>query len=411
MITVENILLADGQRKDLFIESSTHKVIDGSSLLALPGLIDTHVHFRTPGHEYKENWITGAQAAIAGGYTTVFDMPNTTPSTISKQTLSEKKALIEKQLEEAGIPLNYGLYLGVDKNHFDEISKCLLDIVALKIFMSSSTGSLLVSDDSSLHAAFALAKAFDLLICTHAEDETTILKNTDLYQEKTFSTHSLVRDEVAAAKGVEKAISLAKLYNIRLHILHVSTQDEIALIRQAKDEGVLVTAEATPQHLFLDDVAYNTLGSKAQINPALRDKKHRIALLKAVQDGIIDTIGSDHAPHTLEEKALPYGKAPSGMPGIETTLPLLLTAYHNKLLTLEQIQKLTHDNPKNIYRLESQNDWTLVDLAMEKTISKKDLKTKCGWSAFEGMTMKGFPVYTILKGHIFTAQTLGALTC
>jgi dihydroorotase len=308
---------------------STHPMrIDGNGWTLLPAGIDPHVHVRTPGLQHKEDWKSAAKASIAGGYSTLFDMPNTIPSTISETRLKAKKELIDQQLAESGISLRYHLYLGAEKNHFDHIAKVKKHIIGIKVCMGSTTGDLLMDDESSLHALFCLASRHDLIVAVHAEDERMIKKRTLLFKGETSPhIHSIIRNANVAAKAVAKAISLSKLYRTKLYIAHVSTKAELDLIRKAKDKGLSVYAEATPHHLFLSDNAYGLLGTRALMNPPLRSEEDRQALWQAIHDGTIDTIGSDHAPHTLEEKMQPFGKAHAGVPGIETTLPLLFTAY------------------------------------------------------------------------------------
>ncbi len=408
MITIENVLTLSGSRIDYTVETTQDMTIDGSHLLLMPGLIDSHVHFRTPGHEYKENWETAAKAALAGGYTTVFDMPNTTPSTITKKALLEKQALIDSQLKKIDIPLRYRLYLGADRNHFEEIEKTKDNLVALKLFMSSSTGSLLIDDDSSLHAAFAIAKAHDILVCVHAEDNVLINSNTEKYKDQTgYTTHSEIRTPEAAALGVKKAIMLARIYKTRLHILHVSSKEELSHIREAKKEGLSVTCETTPQHLFLNVSDYEQLGAKAQVNPALRTEDQNKSVLEAINDGTIDTIASDHAPHTLEEKSAPYPNSCSGMPGLETTLPLLLNAYHQGLISLEKIVSLSCTKMQEIFQIPPNDDVVLVNLEKEKVVTSSNLQTKCKWSAFEGQKLKGWPEYVILKERLYMCDNIG----
>lgn len=405
MITIDNVLTLSGSRINYTVETTQDITIDGSSLLLMPALIDSHVHFRVPGYDYKENWISGAKAAICGGYTTVFDMPNTTPPTITKETLIEKQLLIDSQLHEANIPLRYKLYLGADKNHFDEIEKSKDVMAALKIFMSFSTGSLLMDDDSSLHAAFAIAKAFDVLICIHAEDQETIDANLAKFKDKNYyAAHSDIRSIEAAALGVKKAIKFSRIYKTRLHILHISTQEEIQLIKAAKREGLPITCETTPHHLFLNTSAYEHLYAKAQVNPPLRSKKHQEALFEAIREGVIDTIGSDHAPHSLSEKSQPYPKSCSGMPGIETTLALLLNACNQGLLSLNQIVSLTCTNVQDIFKIPPNDDVVLVDMEKEKIVNQNLLQTKCQWSAFEGIKLKGWPVYVIMKDRLYLCE-------
>lgn len=405
MITLKNVTTIEGARIDFCLESEDETTLNCAGLTLLPALIDSHVHFRTPGLEHKENWETAARAAIYGGITTVFDMPNTIPPTITLESLLEKQAFIEKQLKKAGIPLHFGLYLGADKFHFDEIRRCKDKMVALKIFMGSSTGNLVMDDDSALHAAFSLAAAQDVLVCVHAEDEALIHERTALFAGRTDAiVHSEIRNEEVAVRATEKAINLARMYQTRLHILHVGTKREVQLIQQAKKEGLFVTMETTPHHLFLTIDDYEKWGTRVQMNPPLRSSEHQAALWQALQEGVLDTIGSDHAPHTLEEKALPYGQAPSGIPGVETTLPLLLNAHNEGRLSLKQIISLMRVRVEQIYRMAPNDDYVLVDLQKKARVQERKLQTKCRWSPYADRVLQGWPVYTILKGKIYALE-------
>lgn len=402
MLNIIGATSIDGEMLNLTLPSQENKEIDATGLTVFPGLIDPHVHFRTPGMEQKEDWLTAAKAALQGGYTTVFDMPNTLPPTVTATLLQEKKTLIDKQLKEVGIPLRYELYFGADKNHFNEVPKIKDAVIGIKVFMGCSTGNLVIDDDESLHAIFSLAASENLLVAVHAEDEA-LLKQRKLQfsEKKEYQIHSQIRNEEVAATAVAKAIQLAKIYQTRLYILHVSTSEEISLIKQAKKQGLAVYAETTPHHLFLNDTAYAHLQGKAVVNPPLRDIKHHADLFNAVREGVIDTIGSDHAPHLLSEKALEYGCCPSGMPGIETTLPLLLNAYHAGYISLARIIELTCTRAREIFALPKNDDIVLVDLAKTAAVSAANLKTKCGWSAFAGQVLRGWPVAVILAGRYF----------
>ena len=403
MIKLNQVTTLAGHSQDVDIPSTETQQIDAQGLTLLPGLIDPHVHFRIPGQGHKEDWEHAARAAIRGGFTTVFDMPNNLPACVSKERLDEKKQLIEMQLEAANIPLRYGLYFGADKKHFDQINVAKTDVIGIKVFMGSSTGDLMMDDDSSLHAIFSLAAAHDLLVAVHAENECMIAGRSEQFAGATdFITHSKIRSPEVALAAVEQAIALSALYGTRLYILHVSTQLEIEAIAKAKDAGLPVYAETTPHHLFLNTHAYATLQGRAQVNPPLRDPSQQAFLLEAIAHGIIDTIGSDHAPHTLAEKSQAYGDAPSGMPGIETNLPLLLTACKQQNLTLEQVVRLTHTRPREIFGLpENIDDAVLVDLNLTRVVDESQLATKCAWSAFAGQRLTGWPVLTILKGRVF----------
>lgn len=403
MITIKNVKTIDGQLFEYTLESEETFFHDAEGRLTiLPALIDPHVHFRVPGADHKEDWRTAAQAAIAGGVTRVFDMPNNQPPCVSVEALLEKKALIDSQLAEAGIPLRYNLYFGADKDHLDDIGKVAGSVIGLKIYMGHSTGGLVVDDQATLERAFQIAAQHNMLVAVHAEDEETIKKNKELHKGSNEpSTHSIVRSPEAASMAVRRAIELAIKYNAQLVICHVSTKGELELIAQAKKNGHLVYAEISPHHLFLCDEDYNTLGNLSLVNPPLRTRSDQEAMWQAIHDGTVDFFGSDHAPHTLEEKSQPYGQSPSGFPGVEMMLPLLLNAHHEGRLSLEEIVKLTRINIEQIFSIERNWDVVLVDLDIEKEVKVSGLKTKCGWSPYVGKTLVGWPQFTILKGRVY----------
>ncbi len=403
MLTINNAQTIDGQVKTLTIPGPKTVAIDASGLTLLPGLVDPHVHFRTPGYEHKEDWRTAARAAIAGGYTTVFDMPNTLPPTVTAELLREKKVIIDAQLKEVGIPLRYQLFFGADKQHINEIPKVHSEVVGIKVFMGCSTGGLVIDDDESLHAIFAIAAQQNMLVAVHAEDECMMNQNKKTYAGiKDYTVHSKIRNIDAAVIAVEKAIALVRQYGTRLYILHVSSAPEIQLIKQAKQAGLPVFAETTPHHLFLNDGAYATLKGKAQVNPPLRSIEHQAALFQAIHEGVIDTLGTDHAPHTIAEKAQAYGDCPSGMPGIELALKLLLNAHHEQQLSLAAIVKLTSKRAKEIFHLPETSDVVLVDLNKQTLIEDQQMKTKCAWSPYSGLRLIGAPIYTVLQGNLFS---------
>ncbi len=402
MIHLKNAQTIDGKVMDLSLQSKDDLAIDATGLTMFPGLIDPHVHFRTPGLEHKEDWRTAAKAAIAGGYTTVFDMPNTIPPTITESRLKDKHAIINAQLKEVDIPLRYKLFFGADKQHFNQIPLVAKDVIGIKVFMGCSTGDLVIDDDESLDAVFDIASKNNLIVAVHAEDEHLLNQNKMNYKgPMTYAAHSTLRNIEVARHAVEKAITLTRKYGTQLYILHVSSKPEIALIKMAKQEGLPVFAETTPHHLFLDESAYDTLHGRAVVNPPLRLKEHNLELFNAIHEGIIDTIGSDHAPHTTSDKEKPYGQCPSGMPGIETTLALLLNAFHENQLLLQEIVSLTSTRARKIFHLAENDDMVLVDLNKIKTVDESKLNTKCGWSPFAGRSLKGWPVYTILDGRCY----------
>lgn len=403
MITIKDVKTINGEIGEVTIESEESSFIDAKKrLILLPALIDPHVHFRTPGAEYKEDWISGAKAAISGGVTRVFDMPNNDPACVTEEALEKKIELIDSQLAEAEIPLRYNLYFGADKNNLNAIGKVKNSVIGLKIYMGSTTGGLVMDDQEALSSAFRIAAQDNLIVAVHAEDEGILEQNKTTYADsKDPSIHSKIRSRDAAIKATEMAISLAEKYNTQLLICHLSTKEELELVRDAKNNGLLVYAEVTPHHLFLCEKDYDHLKSLAVVNPPLRTKKDQEALWEGIHDGTIDFIGSDHAPHTVEEKSQPYGQAPAGFPGIETTLPLLLNAYNEKKISLEKIVELTHINIEQIFGLERNHDYVLIDPDFEKEIKMSKLKTKCGWSPYAGLRLKGWPIYTILKGRVF----------
>ena len=407
MLTITNILMPDETRQTITRDYPEDLTIDGTDLLALPGLIDPHVHFRVPGLEDKEDWQHASVAALKGGVTTVFDMPNTKPATTTQERLQNKFAIIDGQLAEVGLPLRYKLFFGADKNQFHEIVKVKADIAGIKVFMGASTGDLLMDDESSLHAVYALAKAHGLLIALHAEDELIIRNNAAKYADQTdFKYHSIIREPQAAVKAVQLVIELAELYQVPSYILHVSTQGELDLVKAAKARGVMVYIETCPHYLFLDDSQYSNLNGRGKMNPPLRSKIDQDVLWQALNEGVIDTIGSDHAPHQLNEKEQPLCKCPSGVPGIETTLPLLITAWRENKLSLAKLVALTHDNPQQIFNLPVNDDLVLVDIVNYRELSDAQMATKCHWTPFVGMNLTGFPRYVFTQQRLIDCRSL-----
>lgn len=379
--------------------------IEGRTLTVLPALIDPHVHFRVPGGEYKEDWISASRAAINGGVTTVCEMPNNTPPCTSYERLMAKKALIDAQLKESGIPLHYHLYFGADKSGLSEISAVASQVCGLKIFMGCSTGGLVIDTDDALEEAFQEAKKAKMLVAVHAEDEATLAKKREAFKNSSNpADHMLMRPREAAVIATSKAIAMAEKYGVRLYVLHISTKEELELIRAAKKRGIPVFAETTTHHLFLSEKDYQTLGTRVQMNPPIRTLEDQAALWQAIQDGTIDTIGTDHAPHTLEEKMRPFGQAPSGIPGVETLLPLLLDAVSRGKLTLDRLISLTRTNSEKLFHLPTNSDLVLVDLEREERVEEGKLYSKCGWSPYAGWKLKGWPLYTVLNGQVFATS-------
>lgn len=401
MTKITNVLNTKEQRQNFELADGKSDIIDGTKYLALPGLIDPHVHFRVPGMEYKEDWVTGSNAAFHGGYTRVFDMPNTIPPTTMYTRLQDKVAIINNQIKESGLPLQYGLFFGADKNNFQEIHKVKDQIVGIKVFMGSSTGELLMDDESSLHAIYALAKAFDLPIALHAEDEMIIRDNLTKYKDQTdFKYHSIIRSRDAAVKAINLVIKLSKLYNVKSYILHISTPEELDLIRQAKKDQIPVFAETCPHYLFLDESMYPKLQGQAKMNPPVRTIKDQEHLWQALADSTIDTIASDHAPHTLEEKSRPLCKCPSGVPGIETSLPLMLTAYKENKISLKRIEELMCLKAQNLFKLKPTTDLVFANIVDYRVLINDNLLTKTKWSPFSGMNLTGYPEYIYANNQL-----------
>jgi dihydroorotase len=273
--------------------------------------------------------------------------------------------------------------------------------------MGSSTGDLLMDDLSSLHAIYALANAHNLIIALHAEDELIIQQNLALYKNSTnYADHSKVRSIEAAVTAISLVIELAKLYKVPSYILHVSSQKEIELIALAKSKNIPIYAETCPHYLFLDDTSYQTLNGKAKMNPPLRNKNEQKYLWQALNDGVIDTVASDHAPHTLEEKQQPLCKCPSGVPGIETTLPLMISAYLDKKISLNRIIELLHSKAKEIFNLPNNDDLIFIDIKNYRKVNEQELHTKAKWSPFVGLNLTGWPQYVYTGGRFIDLSKL-----
>lgn len=355
-----------------------------SKIIKLPGLVDPHVHFRTPGLEYKEDFTTGSTSAYYGGFSYVLDMPNTNPATVTEKDLDEKI------IATRNISIKIGFQFGATLDNLEEIKKVEDKISAIKVFFGSSTGNLLVNDEEVLEK---IMRETTKIITVHAEDEDTIQKNNEKFTSQNDpKVHSMIRNPEAARVAVEKIIRLVRKTNHPVYFCHVSTKGELDLIREAKKEGLPVFAEATPHHLYFDDSMYEQKGNLIKVNPPIRSREDVEALWKAVNDGTIDTIGSDHAPHLLSEKMKDYREAPSGMPGVETSLPLMLNAVNEGRLTIDRLVKLMSTNSAEIFGLDLSGMETKVDLDEKKVVTASELHSKCGWSPYEGMELQGWPV-------------------
>ncbi len=375
--------------------------IDASGLHVLPGAIDTQVHFREPGMTHKEDLATGTAGAVLGGVTTVFEMPNTKPNTVNAAALGEKLKLARGRAW-----CDHAFFVGATPENAEELGALerLPGAAGVKIFMGSSTGTLLVEDDETVLQVLRNGRR---RAAVHAEDEHRMRERLALVRDGAdVAMHPVWRDVETALKATQRVVRLARAAGRRVHVLHVTSAEEAAFLAEHKD---IASMEVTPQHLTLAaPECYERLGTLAQMNPPIREARHREALWQAVRQGVVDCIGSDHAPHTREEKAKPYPQSPSGMPGVQTLLPLLLDHMNAGRLTLERVVDLTSAGPARIYGINGKGriavgcdaDLTLVDLKAERTIEAKRMATKCGWTPFDGMKIKGWPVATILRGAV-----------
>ncbi len=374
------------------------KVIDATGLTLLPGVIDPQVHFREPGLEYKEDLSTASRACARGGVTSFLEMPNTKPLTTTQAILDDKLQLAAKKSL-----VNYGFFIGATAANLPDLNTAT-PTCGIKIFMGSSHGALLVSTEAEIEPIFASGKR---LIAVHAEDHARIMERRKQYKDRTNpAIHSVIQDEQAALNATKLALKLSKKYQRRLHILHLSTGIEAELLRQ--DKPAWVTAEVTPQHLLLNTNAYEQIGTLAQMNPPLRSPENNDLLWQALLDGVIDFIATDHAPHTLEEKQRGYPQSPSGMPGVETSLPLMLTQAMQGRCTIAQVSQWMSSAVAKAYKIPNKGaiavgydaDLVLVDLNTTRAVVRSELQTKCGWSPFEGWKLTGWPIITIVGGQI-----------
>lgn len=375
------------------------EVIDAEGLYLLPGIIDPQVHFREPGAVHKEDLHSGSCAAAAGGVTSFLDMPNNYPPVTTQKRMAEKKLLAaEKSV------VNYGFFIGATPDNLEELN-AVENVCGIKIFMGSSTGDLLVDDADILETIFANGTK---LISVHAEDESVLQANMELLKNiHDVRIHSRIRDESAALRATKLAVRLSLKYQRRLHILHLTTEEECDFLRALPREHHIST-EVCPQHFVLTSPeCYEHLGTKAQMNPPIRTKRHADALWKALKNGIINCIATDHAPHTLAEKDQPYGKSPSGMPGVETSLALMLDRVNRNLCTLPEVVYWMSESPAKLYSMLGKGrievghdaDLVLIDMSLKKTVTNGKLHTRVNWSPFHGMELQGWPVRTIVNGQ------------
>jgi dihydroorotase len=397
---VGDVLVSDGKivRVAPEIAESCDREIDAIGLTLLPGVIDPQVHFREPGLEHKEDLFTASCACAKGGVTSFLEMPNTRPLTTTQAALDDK---LSRAADKCLV--NYGFFIGATPENLPD----LLDAnptPGIKVFMGSMHGQLLMDGEENLERIFSKG---DRLIAVHAEDQARINQRRQEFAGiSDVAIHSQIQDNQAALLATQLALKLSKKYQRRLHILHLSTGDEAELLRQEKPSWV--TAEVTPQHLLLNTSAYQKIGSLAQMNPPLREPRDNEILWQALLDGVIDFIATDHAPHTLAEKAQDYPNTPSGMPGVETSLPLMLTQAVQGRCTVAQVANWMSAAVAKAYKIPNKGeiapgfdaDLVLVDLDNYRPVVGAEMASKCGWSSFEGWNLTGWPVVTVVGGKV-----------
>jgi dihydroorotase len=400
-LMIGDVLIRDRQIVEVAPEISQTELateIDAEGLTLLPGVIDPQVHFREPGLEHKEDLFTASCACAKGGVTSFLEMPNTRPLTTTQQALDDK---LERASQKCLV--NYGFFIGATAENLPDLLLAK-PTPGIKIFMGSMHGQLLVDGETALEAIFAKG---DRLIAVHAEDQARINQRRQEFANiHDVAVHSQIQDNQAALLATQLALKLSQKYQRRLHILHMSTGEEAELLRQHKPSWV--TAEVTPQHLLLNTSAYQEIGTLAQMNPPLRSPHDNEVLWEALRDGVIDFIATDHAPHTLEEKAQEYPNSPSGMPGVETSLALMLTAAMAGKCSVAQVVNWMSKAVAVAYGIPNKGaiapgydaDLVLVDLNTYRPVRREELLTKCRWSPFEGWNLTGWAVTTIVGGEI-----------
>jgi len=410
---VADVLVKDGliNRIDPQIDAHADEVINAEGLYLFPGCIDDQVHFREPGLTYKADIHSESRAAVAGGITSFMEMPNTVPNTLTQELLQDKYDIASRNSLA-----NYSFFMGASNDNLEQVLRTdTANVCGIKVFMGSSTGNMLVDNPQTLDNLFANSP---MLIAVHCEDEATIKSNLNHYKQLLgdnipIGLHPKIRSAEACYLSSSMAVELAKKHNTRLHILHISTEIETHLFDNTiplKDKRI--TAEACVHHLWFTDADYDTKGNLIKWNPAVKKESDRDAILQAVLDGRIDVIATDHAPHTIEEKAQPYLQAPSGGPLVQHALPAMLELYHHGKIKLEQIAEKMAHNVATCFQIDRRGfiregywaDLALVDLNNPWNVNKANILYKCGWSPFEGTTFRSRIAYTLVSGNIVYAN-------
>ncbi len=396
---VVDVLLDEGKvaRLDPSISIVADQTVDAEGLFLIPGIIDDQVHFREPGLTHKEDLAHATRACAKGGVTSFLEMPNTVPNTIDQQQLDNKLDLASQVCL-----VNYGFYIGATPHNLNEL-KHAKRTPGIKIFIGSSTGTLLVDEQDALEAIFAETT---LPICAHCEDEKTVRANAEKYSDSNdVADHSRIRDHEAAIVATKRAIDLSLRHKHKFHVLHVSTAVELPVIRNAKP---YVSAEVCPHHLFFNVEDYDRLGSLVKMNPSVKNRSDNAALWQALLDDDIQVIATDHAPHTMAEKQLPFPQCPSGLPAVENSLALLLNQVNQDKCTIQQVVNWMSYNPARIWNIKNKGqiaegydaDVVLVDMNLFQTVLNENQLTKCKWSPWHGQPLKGWPVFTWVMGNL-----------
>ena len=397
----QDIAVKDGKIIEIGkITSDTKETFDAKNLTVLPGCIDTQTHFREPGSTNTEDLNSGSRAAIVGGITGVFEMPNTNPPTSNKIEFQKKLDLAKNRMY-----CNYAFYFGATADNASDLAdlKNLEGCCGVKLFAGSSTGNLLVAKEDDIEKVF---KNTSKVVSVHSEDEEILNKNKKLIKNGDVHSHPVWRSEECAISSTRRIVKIAERHKKKAHILHVTTKQEVDFLSQHKGD---ITFEITPQHLtiYAPD-CYDKLGSYAQMNPPIRDKSHYDRLWYAIKNNYNDTIGSDHAPHLKKNKEKTYPNSPSGMPGVQTLMPVMLNHINEGKLTLEQLINFVCENPVKIFGIKNKGfikegydaDFTIVDMNKKIVIKNEKIESKCGWSPFHEFEFKGTPVAAIIAGQI-----------
>ena len=379
--------------------SQAGEVFDAQGLTVLPGVIDTQVHFREPGMEWKEDLETGSRGAVLGGVTAVFEMPNTRPPTTDAARLQDKLDRARGRMH-----CDHAFYVGATHENASELGELerMPGCCGVKVFMGASTGDLLIPDDQGVEAVL---RSINRRAAFHSEDEARLAERRPLAREGDWTSHPEVRDVEAAVRSTRRLLGMAERLGKRVHVLHVTTAEEVEIIAAHR---AVATMEANPQHLtYAAPEIYQRLKGYAQMNPPIRDARHREGLWRGITQGVVDVLGTDHAPHTREEKEQPYPASPSGMPGVQTLVPVMLTHVAQGRLTLERFVDLTSHGPQRIFGIAEKGrlavgydaDFTIVDLKAQRTISSADMANRSGWTPFDGFEAEGWPMATVIRGR------------